>query len=400
MASYFTIAPARFPIYFAYVVPACLALHAGVLIGSGKLAHQSFQSPGERANPPAWSKYGVIFIGVGLLIRFGMYLLPLSPAFAFVVTLATELRWVGLFILILRKEASWPVFALILLGLEFVSSLAGGMFYDLVLRAEATLLIVAFRYGWRFRLVFSLVLAIFMAILLQSVKYDYRAATWGKQSNESAGDLLLNLTTNRLSDPGSWLQSDQASETLVRFNQGWIVNRVLQHVPAIRPYAGGSTIITGITSALAPRFLWQDKVRAGGRDLFTEYTGIHLNGHTSMCISPTGEMYANFGVNGGILGMGLFGLCLGLLYRWMGRLAVRESVWWAWAPFILLWALKAEEDLSNIENWIVKALIVMGLVVLFSNAPASKRMQDTLPLEPLRRPLPKSRDSESPEPLT
>jgi hypothetical protein len=70
-------------------------------------------------------------------------------------------------------------------------------------------------------------------------------------------------------------------------------------------------------------------------------------------------MYVNFGPYLGIVGMLLYGLGIGSLYRWLSRKAARQPVWWAWGPFVGLSAISANQDLMNTMNWTVKALILM-----------------------------------------
>ena len=84
-----------------------------------------------------------------------------------------------------------------------------------------------------------------------------------------------------------------------RINQGWIVARIMRYTPNYEPFAGGETIITGIRASLIPRFLDPDKPKAGGRENFTRFTGKLISDNTSMGLSPLGEAYANFGINGG-----------------------------------------------------------------------------------------------------
>jgi len=79
---------------------------------------------------------------------------------------------------------------------------------------------------------------------------------------------------------------------------------------------------------------------------------------TSMNLGFGGELYANFGYWGGILGCGLYALVLGLGFRWVARRAHASPIWWAILVYVGHWALKAETDIGAVLNYIVKAAIV------------------------------------------
>jgi len=155
--------------------------------------------------------------------------------------------------------------------------------------------------------------------------------------------------------------AENLSETLTRLNQGWIVNRTLMWVPEHEPHAGLSILTTQFAGALLPRFVDPGKYEVGGKELFERYTG-HKLFNASMNLGYAGEFYAAFGANGGILAGFLYGLLLGLAFEWLRRAARSNPLWWAWAPFIFLVAVKAEDTVGNALNWAVKGLVVILLV--------------------------------------
>jgi hypothetical protein len=180
-------------------------------------------------------------------------------------------------------------------------------------------------------------------------------------------------------NPDQLLAPERISTVLVRFNQGWILDEVMMRVPTTLPHAGGETIVEGIIAALVPRLVVADKAQAGGRVLFETYTGRRLNARTSMSISTMSEMYVNYGTLGGVAGMLVYGLVLGLLYRWVATKAVKSPLWWAWAPFVGLWALKADEDFMNVLNWIVKGLLVLGVICWAAKMQSARRDRVRVP---------------------
>ena len=94
---------------------------------------------------------------------------------------------------------------------------------------------------------------------------------------------------------------------------------------------------------------------------FADYTPFE---DTSMNLGFAGEMYANFGYSGGIVGCGIYALILGLLFRWVTVRAQTSPLWWAIAAYVGHWALKAETDIGAVLNYLVKAAVVVFVVVM------------------------------------
>ena len=74
-------------------------------------------------------------------------------------------------------------------------------------------------------------------------------------------------------------------------------------------------------------------------------------------------MYANFGALGGILGTFVYGLVIGLAFRYFVRRARWSPAWWAWAPFLLFTPLSAEQEITAVINQITRAALVMIVLV-------------------------------------
>ena len=109
-----------------------------------------------------------------------------------------------------------------------------------------------------------------------------------------------------------------------------------------------------------PRLLNKNKKGAGGQENFRRFTGLPIQKSTSMGISPLGEAYVNFGVEGGIAFMAVFGICFSLLYRFATSKVVRHPDLMFWIPLIFYQGIKAETEMIVVTNQLVKG----GLIVL------------------------------------
>jgi hypothetical protein len=181
-------------------------------------------------------------------------------------------------------------------------------------------------------------------------------------------EAFTSLIVNAVSNPEGLFSSDKISFTLARLNQGWIVNQAMKITPLWKPYAWGDTIVHNIVGALVPRFLYPEKMEVGGKKDYETYTGRELVPGTSMALGYAGEMYVNFGPKWGVIGVGLYGLLIGMGFYWFYVRALRHPLWWAWATYFACIAIRAESSIGYMANWVLKAAMVMvALLFLLPN---------------------------------
>jgi hypothetical protein len=196
--------------------------------------------------------------------------------------------------------------------------------------------------------------------MLNELKITYRIEI-GENADmgmtERAG-ILGDAVANQFHQPTSAFHDLGLSHTVARINQGWIISRTLNWVPAREPFAHGETLMTAIRAAILPRILDPGKYMAGGYWYFERFTGLSMR-QTSMNLSVAGEMYANFGREGGLVGVFCFGVLLGLVYRAFGRWGIENPLWWAWAPYVMLYTMQAENGIGEAVNHVIKSAVVM-----------------------------------------
>ena len=139
-------------------------------------------------------------------------------------------------------------------------------------------------------------------------------------------------------------------------------------MPEKQPFFEGETIKDAISAAVLPRFLNPSKKKAGGQENFRRFTGLDIGDGTSMGISVIGEAYGNYGRNGGIIFMGVWGFVLVLFWRFILKKAQQNILLLAFLPLIFLQVIKAETELVVVLNHLIKASIVVFLFFWASKA--------------------------------
>lgn len=362
----------RLPLYLSYVAPALIAVAVGwglSLVGLRPARrHEADADPGVLLELDILLAIGVIASLLGKLVHI--------PSLAFILLLFGNLRYLGVFGRMLLKGRGWTWRLSLVLGAEMLLAVGSTMFHDMLLWSAWTFAIWIYAFKPKPRAV--------MIVLAAGVLFlpALQEAKWRMRANPLEDDLVIEDETAMLSDAPiqgatAWLsyigpallrtitfnmEPDFIADTAVRYNQGWIINRVMSFVPEMEPYAEGRTLKDAAVAAMIPRVLSPEKLTAGGKENMLRYAGILLNEQTSMNLGYAGEMYANFGFQGGIIGCGVYAFCLGLLFRFIARRAFSSPLWWSIVPFIFYAALKAEDDATFIFNWMAKGAFVIVAV--------------------------------------
>lgn len=362
----------RLPQYLRFASLVLLACTVGWGLGLMKL-----RVPSRR--PVVFASPSLLFALDALLVLGFLGVFPArltqGSGFGFLFILMANLRYVGVFGWMVLQAPGWGWRLALVAVVELFFSTGSGMFHGFILFGFWTFAIWAFvlRISWR-----GIVMACFAALLLlpalQASKWELRGKIWSGETEENAeikpsavdktalwSSYLLNNFQKTLTLD---LDREFLGDTVARYNQGWIVNRVMEHVPTVEPYAHGETIKDAVISALVPRVFYPNKVITGGKINMERFAALELSEGTSMNLGYAGEMYANFGYWGGIIGCGFYCLGFALLFRFICVRAFVSPLWWAVLPYICYVVLKAEDDIVGVVNWTSKACVVMVMVCM------------------------------------
>jgi len=195
------------------------------------------------------------------------------------------------------------------------------------------------------------------------MKDDYREETWYKtELSNSKGNIFKDVLLKRLNNPSTIFQGEMMNNMNTRLNQGWIIARIINHVPDNEPFAEGETIQKAIQAAVLPRILNPNKAVAGGQENFERFTGTYINKKTSMDLSIAGEAYANFGIIGGVIFLFIIGIFYNLVLIRILKYSINHPILILWIPLLFFQVIKAETDFSTVLNHLIKSAIVVAAV--------------------------------------
>jgi hypothetical protein len=213
---------------------------------------------------------------------------------------------------------------------------------------------------------------IFTALLIQSIKAEYRKIIWDESNNDVNEELVfLDLVNVRLENASSIFEDEYLKNFFSRINQGWILTDVLNHVPKNEDFSNGELFIKELKGILLPRVLAPDKVTASGRDVkkkFMKYTGRLLHGNTTMNVGVIADGYINFGKDGCWIYMFFIGLFLNFIIHKIMQLTTKYPTLIFWLPVLFFYIVRASNDFYMIMNYFVKSLFILVFVFyLFRN---------------------------------
>jgi len=366
--------------YLRYAIPATTALWIGLhwplnrvlLANHLELAQPAPLLPRQRK----WLDFVLV-----LSLILNSFAKDSPPQLFFLVTILGSFGFFAAMGWMLTRTPGWRVRVTIVMVQLIATASADGIFYLVLQWGGFFLLVYGFRSRWRSRLALALILATVGAVMLQYVKSDYRyyIATSDPSFVERVST-LGRMVWNKAMMEDQRPNQTTFGDVLVRFDQGWIVSRIMNVVPHKVPYAEGETIKDALMFTLLPRVLFPNKPEGSSRVLFARFTGLQLGPATRMGLSIIGEMYANFGYWGGVLGTFVFGSLLGMAYARFATLAFNSPHWWAAAPIVLLGATEPAWNLEDISNYVVKSALV--LIILSSAIP---ELRELLKLKPIWR---------------
>jgi hypothetical protein len=212
---------------------------------------------------------------------------------------------------------------------------------------------------WKKLLMFMMV--VFVLVIIQSVKPEYRRQVLGKGKDNQAQE-MANLVSKKIEGAGNIISPEFMWPIYYRANQGFYVAMVQNYIPRVKSHDNGEKLLVVFASAFVPRFLWPDKPMAGGLQNMKYYTGFILRGYT-MNVGPLGEGYGSFGVTGGILFVMFLGFLIRVVYRQVFVISKKLPLIIFWLPVLFYEvSYSGENDSLQIINSLVKSILFIYII--------------------------------------
>lgn len=353
--------------YFRYVTPALICFLLGLYLKPGK-KHRRYHEYNDISALKLWyaqnAQVPLVFIGIGFLFTFVKGQVP--GEFAFLAYLLSNLKFIGLFLLLLVDKKLRLKWLLLIYGSITVSSFAGGMFHDLFIWSIFFLMIICFKFKFKRPVKLALIsVLVTVALFVQSIKMDLRQRIW-QQGEEISLEVLEDSYHASTERSGSgFFSKENLAPHITRINQGWIIASLLDNVPRNVDFANGELIYKYLEAALLPRFLSPNKLMSGEKEIFRKYTGHYIGGGTSMGISSVGDAYINYGIYGGWIFMFVYGLLFNLLIRYYISLTPVYPISFVFCLLVLFYTVRPDCELQTTLGHLFKTSLLLFIMYQF-----------------------------------
>jgi hypothetical protein len=310
----------------------------------------------KRINPERATKVGYLLLAISYFFDF--LLISGVTSVSSIVSFTGFLKYGAAFsFLFSNSRFKYVLIAFVFCQLGFFA-LRSGVFIEFFIWSTYLFFFVCLRFQFPFWLRLSfIVIAAPVLILVQTVKDQYREATWGNQHEGGLG-LIAELAEKNQQDV-PFAQSEGVVSTVGRLTQGWHLAVTLQWVPDRVPFEQGQEMLSDIVSSVLPRLFFSDKKIVGAQDKFYKYTGHKLQRGTSMTIGVLGDFYINYGYWGSFIMLFIFGGLIAIMLRYfIRRYVFTDPINIIWIPFLLNYLVRANNDFYMVFNNLVKVFLI------------------------------------------
>jgi hypothetical protein len=256
--------------------------------------------------------------------------------------------------------------------MEVASSLSEAMFHDIVMW-------VAFFFIYAIKLykpsitlkIVLLIIGIFSLITLQFLKSDYRDNVW---RNNMAGDISTFRNVFENAEAGTILDESAAFSFINRVNQGWIFASTVNNMETTKDFAQSKLIKAYLEAAFLPRVLAPNKLKAGSRELFNEYSGTYIAEGTSMSLGILADGYISYGAFGVYLFAFSFGLAFCIVFKIVENWTEVSPFFFLFIFPILHYAVRPDCETQTLLGHMIKGLLLYGILVWYYKGYFKKRI--------------------------
>ena len=344
--------------YFTLIIPYFIALYVGLNFRSSYFNNKTNFVP-EKTLSNTHRGYSLIIIS--FLFSVFAYFGILSSIDSF----ARYLAYIGGFYLVFGRFNFFDKVVLVLIFINlFYSAIASSIFIEFFVWILFLYFILNMKYSFKFvRKISFMVGLVFFVFLVQGFKSSFRA-NLRDNKDVSSTSLFTGMAIDQIKITFSegLLESTGFSIIVLRLNQGWHIEQVMNHVPSVVKFSYGLETIDDIINSILPRILMPSKKAVSNRDKFIRYTGYNLSEGTAMTIGVFGDAYINFGSWGFI-----FLFFVGYFFIYSIKLFIKNFVfvnasYILWLPFFSHYFIRAGNDFYMVINSLIKGFVLFFII--------------------------------------
>jgi hypothetical protein len=350
--------------YISFATFSCSAFILGLFSVKNKFKKLEITISSELA-----SQLGRAFLLIALFGNLAVFFLPYS--LRAILTFFVILKSPGVFCLIFSDKKIDKVIIAVIFLQTAISSILEAMLIEFIVFSVFFAMFYSLKYKVSTKLKYTIVISSFLFLsVYQGVKQEYRIFIGENELSWQGKVAILTDLINFDSFISAFNSDVENNESIVqtvhRLNQGWQTSMVVSHVPKYVEFENGKALMEDIMSSLMPRQLMPNKRVVNDYERYNYYTGYILNDQTSMSIGVIGDFYINFGKNGTLLAMFIFGFFIAKVSLWFyKKFIIKNPLDLVWLPFIFSYFIRPGNEFYMVLNHLIKALVIFFIVRKF-----------------------------------
>ncbi len=349
-------------VYFTFTIPSYVIFLFGLYFPYRKYKIEI--SKPELIISPRNLNIGIYLFCISIVASVLFAITPSS--LSFIMVLFSNFIFVSIFYIFFSTHKYRYFLVLCIFIIFAAKTIASGIFINLFIWGFFIFSLFAYKikFSGRTKLLL-LTSAFFIAFLVQSFKKEYREEIFSNSDyNSSEVEIFFSMAYDRVTSIDELFSLENTDKFVSRLNQGWILSRILNRMPADVQFANGSYFFDEIKGIILPRFVYSGKATVGSHDKFLYFTGLQLSEGTAMNVGIFGDGYGNFGYAGNLIFAFLFGFLINYALYGFYKLSRKYPTLIMWLPFIFFYVMRAGNEFYIIVNWVVKSSILVLIIFL------------------------------------
>jgi hypothetical protein len=333
--------------YFEIIVPGYLALIFGLFVFKIRAVKPNVGRIALAVKNNIQLVKSTFFIGLSCLFIYTNF----SGSLNFVLYFISLFRYLSVFALIVFDKKKYLVWFVLVVIIDVFISLRSFMFHDLLLWCIffSIFFVYAFNISLKLKTI-GLSIGIVVVLFVQQFKVNYR-------ENITPDLSVLDIVSNVLED-GVAAEGDVES-TINRTNQAWIFASTIDRMDRVKDFQGFNLLLIYLRSALLPRFIAQDKITSGDKEIFNKFSGHNISAGTSMGLGVFADGYIGFGFLGVVFFGFFFGLLISFILFVIGNwMRINEIYSFTIFP-LLFYAIRPDCETQTLLNHLTKGLVLL-----------------------------------------
>ncbi|CAD0004614.1 hypothetical protein [Flavobacterium salmonis] len=279
----------------------------------------------------------------------------------FIFTIIYSFSFITAIMLLYSPIPNKKIYVIAIYSLLFLKCIYQSVFAEFISQCFLLIIFIPNIYSLsKKKIIILLGLGILMLSVINTAKTAYRSKVWSDRGREVNISLFFTILFNSEKS-----ENDTDNSFLQRISSGSVNSSIFSYVPKYKQHTQGEVLLEDFANAIIPRILYADKKDIDNSKNYMLYTGRYLGEGTSVGVNALGIGYAEFGVIGCFIFMGIYGLSLNSVLNFCITKSKKNILYLFSIIVVFIGAIKAETEFIGLINGLLKAFFFVIIFIYF-----------------------------------